>query len=256
MEIVRRAASAVLVMVGAAKEATAPTGFEPGPMGEAFLEHLAKGLSDAAVGEWASYELTRTDGRTSHWRLAAVGEETDERGRPAIWIEMEVGDHAELAAPLAQIRMLVAKRSGSKADAIARLIVAVGADRPQEVPPHSLGALRRELRAVRWSTDAEHPDGMAIHSGQESAVMTGAGTIRSIPIEILRAGTVIQRIWISRRVPLLHLSKLEVPAIGYSMVVTAFGRDAAPRISLPGARSKGIAVERIGRNRADAGQEE
>jgi len=251
MEIMGRAASTVLVLLGAA-----PTRFEPGPMGEALLEHLAKGLSDAAVGEWASYQLTRADGRTSHWRLAAVGQETDQRGRPALWIEMEIGQHAESAAPLAQIRMLVANRSGSKADAISRLIVAVGADPPQEVPPHSLGALRRELRSAPASRDPEGADGIAIHSGQESSVMTGAGTIRSTPIEILHLGTVIQRIWIARRVPLLHLSKLEVPAIGYSMVVAAFGRDATPRIALPSTRPRAIAFEPTGIDGADAGQEE
>ena len=71
--------------------------------------------------------------------------------------------------------------------------------------------------------------------------------------EILRAGAVIERLWISPRVPLLHLAKLEVPATGYAMMVAAFGKDAAPRILLPSEPTKRIGVESIGRN-ADAGR--
>src|SRR5262249_62154800 len=127
-----RTASALLVILAAANEARAPTRLQVA-LGEPLLGHLAHGLSDASVGDWAAYELRRRDGRASYWRLAAVAEETDERGRAAMWIEMEVGEHSELAAPLAQIRMLVAKRRGWGTDAITRLILAVGTDRPPEV---------------------------------------------------------------------------------------------------------------------------
>ncbi len=227
------AVSMLLALLGAGNEARSGVG----PVGEALFEQLSQGLAHASVGDWAEYEVRGGAGRSSYWRLAAVDEEADERGRPALWIEIEVGQHAQLAAPLAQIRMLVAKRTGLEADGITRLFVALGSDRPQEVPAHSMQRMRRELRLPPSSTFlAGEAEGVTIESGRQASLMTGAGTIRSVPIEVLRAGTVIQRIWISDRIPLLHLSKLEVPAIGYSMVVGAFGMNATPRMILPSAR--------------------
>ncbi len=248
------AVSAVLSLLGAAR--MVPTQFDKNPVAEALWAHLSKGLGEAAVGDWVTYEVSGGSGRISHWRLAAVGEKTDDSNRPALWIEMEVGEHALMAAPLVQIRMLVAKRTGLAMERISRLIVALGPDRPQEVPLHALETMRREIgnRGLWAPGVAEEAGGMTIRPGHEARLMTGAGTIPSVPIEVVRGDVVVQRIWMSRRVPLLHLSKLEVPALGYSMQVSAFGTGATPRIILPRARPNRIGVEPFEENPPDAGQ--
>ena len=74
--------------------------------------------------------------------------------------------------------------------------------------------------------------------------MTAAGTVAAIPVEVMFRSTVVKRLWMSRQVPVLHLAKLEIPAIEHSMEVRDFGIDAKPRMVLPGPDDPKIRVER------------
>ena len=80
--------------------------------GKALMDHLAKGLRTTQVGDWVTYKLDGGGARVHYWRLAVVGEEQDKLGRDALWLEMEWGTHPAMRAPLAQIRMLIARGDG------------------------------------------------------------------------------------------------------------------------------------------------
>src|SRR5262249_25426845 len=64
------------------------------------IGRLEAPLRDVHVGDWVSYRIGGGAGREGHWRIAVVGEGLDARGRPALWLEMEFGNEAKLAAPL------------------------------------------------------------------------------------------------------------------------------------------------------------
>ena len=74
--------------------------------------------------------------------------------------------------------------------------------------------------------------------------MTLAGTVAAIPVEVMLRGTVLKRLWMSRQVPVLHLAKLEIPAIEHAMEVRDFGIDAKPRMVLPSPDEPRIRMER------------
>ena len=199
---------------------------------EALLCHMAQGVRDARPGDWISYRTDAGNGRVSFWRFSVVGAEKDARGRDSLWIEIELGQHGELRAPLAQIRMLVARQTGLITEGVTRVYVALGVDRPQEISPGQLPAIlptgHEEDRGLQ--SDAGEA---TVRSGTEHRLMTYAGTLPAIPIETYRQGSLVQRIWMSHRLPLLHLAKLEMPGIGHAMEVTGFGEDARPRMVLP-----------------------
>src|SRR5688500_2923656 len=80
-----------------------------------------------AVGEWVTYRMSGA-GRDVYLRLAVVGEEQDGLGRPAVWMELEWGEHPELASPLAQIRFLAARGRALEPDSVTRVFFAHGHD--------------------------------------------------------------------------------------------------------------------------------
>ena len=200
---------------------------------QVLLRHMMRGASAAAPGDWISYRADAGGGRVSFWRFSVVGTEKDSLGRDSLWIEIELGQHRDLLAPLAQIRLLVATDSGPSSEGITRLFVALGADKPHEVSPEQLG---RILQSARNSPARSiSAGGETIRSRPETRLMTQAGTLPAVPIEIYQEGSLLQRIWMSYRLPLLHLAKLEMPAIGHVMEVIGFGSDAQPRMVLPDA---------------------
>jgi hypothetical protein len=197
------------------------------------LRHMIRGVSAAAPGDWISYRANAGGGRVSFWRFSVVGAKKDLLGRESLWIEIELGEHRDLAAPLAQMRMLVARDTGLSSGGITRLFVALGADKPREISPDQLSRiLQSEGNRPSKSIGA---GGETIRSRPESRLMTQAGTLPAVPIEIYQEGVLLQRIWMSYRLPLLHLAKLEMPAIGHVMEVIGFGTDAQPRMVLPDA---------------------
>ncbi|HXN40822.1 MAG TPA: hypothetical protein VN918_03470, partial [Myxococcaceae bacterium] len=200
---------------------------------DALLRHMAEGVRDARPGDWISYRTDAGNGRVSFWRFSVVGAEKDARGRDSLWIEIELGQHGDLRAPLAQIRMLVARQTGLSSEGVTRVYVALGVDRPQEISPEQLRTLLPSLPESDRSLLPSDADWATVRPGSESRLMTHAGTLPAIPIETYRQGSLVQRIWISHRLPLLHLAKLEMPGIGHAMEVTGFGDGALPRMVLP-----------------------
>src|SRR5262249_48973070 len=182
------------------------------PVAQALLRHMAHGASDAKRGDWISYRTDAGGGRVSFWRLSVVGAEKDALGRDALWIEVELGQHQDLRAPLLQMKMLVAIGKGLGAEGVTRLFVAIGADPPQEISPDQLHTL--------WRSPPARPDSSGeeiIRAREEGRLMTLAGTLPAIPIEIYHRGSLVERIWMSHRLPLLGLAKLEIPSIGHAM---------------------------------------
>ena len=58
-------------------------------------------------------------------------------------------------------------------------------------------------------------------------------------------GSLVERIWMSRRLPLLGLAKLEMPGTGYLMEVTGFGKGATARMILPEQIDRAIRLEPV-----------
>jgi hypothetical protein len=205
-------------------------------------ELLANGpkgfLGDAKVGQWATYRLDGgSPGREFFWRLAVVGEKRDAKGRPAQWVEMEFGAHPAMAAPLAQWKVLVAKGKGFDQDGVSEMYVGIGTGRVQQVASesleHSFGA-EEAPRPKPKGPKPELPAEMRVRRTQPTQLMTLGGTVTAVATEVMYRDTVIKRIWVSDQIPLLHLAKIEIPAIRHSMEVRDFGVDARPRIVLPG----------------------
>jgi hypothetical protein len=211
----------------------ARAGLSTDSVAEALLRQMARGFSDARPGDWISYRTDAGNGRVSFWRFSVVGAEKDARGRDSLWIEIELGQHRDLRAPLAQIRMLVARQTGLITEGVTRVYIALGVDRPQEISPEQLRSLLPSGHEPERGGLQSDADGATVRPGTESRLMTHAGTLPAIPIETYRQGSLVQRIWMSHRLPLLHLAKLEMPGIGHAMEVTGFGKDARPRMVLP-----------------------
>jgi hypothetical protein len=210
----------------------------------ALIEHLGRGVSDARSGEWVSYRFDGGDGRVSYWRLAVVGEEKDRLGRDAAWIEVEVGEHPAFAAPLAQMRMLAARTTGLRRDGVTRLFVAHGADPAVEVSPEALPLRRSATRGPAQPTGGGSD--ARIRTGRAGRIMTPAGTILAVPVELMSGGTVLQRLWMSRSIPVLHLAKMELLPIGHLAEVVDYGFDARPRMILPDPKGLKIAIDPSG----------
>ncbi|MBF5045553.1 hypothetical protein FGE12_24305 [Aggregicoccus sp. 17bor-14] len=215
--------------------AALPARAQTPPAVRTLVEHMARGIRKTQVGDWVTYKLDGGGKRVHYWRLAAVSAEKDRLGRDALWIEVDMGTHPGMAAPLAQMKMLVAKDVGLSAQGITRLIVATGFDRPQEYSPEALAAaLRKEP-----STAAPAPPGPgqgprpAIQAGREVQLMTLAGTVPAVPLEMRYRNTVVKRLWFSREIPVLQIAKIEIPGIGQAMEVRDFGVDAKPLMQIP-----------------------
>jgi hypothetical protein len=216
--------------------------------GKPLLDHLAKGLRTTQVGDWVTYKLDGGGARVHYWRLAVVGQEKDKLGRDALWLEMEMGTHPEMRSPLSQIRMLIAKGDGAAgfdANGITRLIVAMGFDRPQEYSNEALDwSLTKHTQprppAARPKKAMSAP---VVTLGQETRLMTPAGTVTAVPIEVLYRSTVVKRTWMSREIPILNLAKIEIPRIAHALEVHEYGVNAKPRMLLPDPKAPQVKME-------------
>jgi hypothetical protein len=217
--------------------------------GRPLLERLVREARDLQVGQWVTYELDGGAGRASFWRIAVVGQERDKRGRDALWIEIEIGTHPELVAPMAQLRVLVARELGMTSEGISRLVVGQGFEKPMEVAPEAIPAfVAKELPPLAGGATQ---GSMSLRVGSPGSLLTHAGTLRATPVELWDRHVLVQRLWMSPRVPVLHVAKIELPAVEHAMTVHAFGSDAAPRIPLPASEDPKIHLDRY--NAAPAG---
>lgn len=224
-------------------------------------EHFKAGAAEAKVGSWVTYEASGGGDRVHYWRLAIVGEETDPRGRPAYWLEMEIGEHHALRAPLSQLKLLVARGAGIDRDGVTRVILSWGVAKPTELAPDALAAFLRDEPEAPGTPEVTAPPGVALQArtGPQTRLLTAGGTVDAVPISIMLRDTVVKRMWISRQVPILHLARVEVPAISHTLEARDWGIDAKPRIPVPAGGAPKIRVERYDEGQreapASAGQE-
>lgn len=203
------------------------------PLTRALYAQLAHGLPPAAVGQWVTYALHGSGvNRDAYWRLSIVGKQKDGRGREAVWLEMELSEKPSFVAPLLQLKMLVASKGGLQAEGISRAVLAIGAGRPQEVDPVSLSRHLGPGEARGGSHLYEGAEVM-LRPGKSRPLMTAAGTVHALPVELVYRQTVIQRYWVSREIPVLQLAKIEIPGIEDTMEVRDYGLDAKPMIHFP-----------------------
>jgi hypothetical protein len=216
--------------------------------GKELLSHLSKGLRTTQVGDWVTYKLDGGGARVHYWRLAVVGEEKDRLGRDALWIEMEMGTHPAMRAPLSQIRMLIARgQSGGAAfdpRGVTRLIVAMGFDKPQEYSQEALDwALAKPPQPRPASPPQRAVEPPVVRSGQETRLMTPAGTVTAVPLDVMYRSTIIKRTWMSREIPILQLAKVEIPRIAHSLEVFEYGVNAKSRMLLPDPKTPTVKLE-------------
>ncbi|HEX8700062.1 MAG TPA: hypothetical protein VF815_14555 [Myxococcaceae bacterium] len=234
-----RALALVLLLVAGSASASMPS--------KPLLDHLAKGLRTTQVGDWVTYKLDGGGARVHYWRLAVVGQEKDKLGRDALWLEMDMGTHPEMRAPLSQIRMLIARGEGVAFDAngITRLIVAMGFDRPQEYSDEALQWALTNHNKPKAPATRPNPARVTpvVRSGQETRLMTPAGTVTAVPIEVLYKSTVVKRTWMSREIPILNLAKIEIPRIAHALEVHEYGVNAKPRMLLPDPKAPLVKME-------------
>ncbi len=214
--------------------------------GKSLLDHMAKGLRTTQVGDWVTYKLDGGGARVHYWRLAVVGEEKDRLGRDALWLEMEMGTHPAMRAPLSQLRMLIARGEGVSFEpgGVTRLVVAMGFDRPQEYTQEALDwALTKRPPPRPPAAPQRLPSPPVVRSGQETRLMTPAGTVTAVPIELMYRSTVIKRTWMSREIPILQLAKIEIPRIAHALEVFEYGVNAKPRMLLPDPKTPKVKLE-------------
>jgi hypothetical protein len=232
-------------MVAVALLAAAPARAEVHPAARELMQHMSRGARAAKPGDWVTYRFDGGGTRVYYWRMAVVGQEKDREGRDAVWVEMEAGTHPAMKSPLMQLRMLVAREGEEvRYDAISRLFIGGPFDRPQEYSREALEHVLRQQQEERQREQQERaaaapharlPGGgrPVVRSGKETRLMTLAGTVTAVPVEVVYKSTVIKRMWMSREIPLLHLAKMEIPGISHSMEVAEHGIDAKPRMVLP-----------------------
>ena len=220
-----------LVLLGAA-----PMEVPRGMLLEAAPERL-----DARVGEWVTYQM---DGgpQPGFLRLAVVAEQKDAQGRNAVWVELELGQHPAMKAPLAQFLLLVARDTGLRTEGVSRLFVTQGFEKLQEV---DTAALPFFLGSPRPPPSARLPGGQdsTVRRGPPARLMTFSGTVTAEPLEVRHRQLVLKRYWVSREIPILRLAKLEFPPLRYSMEVRDHGVDARPRLVPPAPSDKKITLE-------------
>lgn len=214
-------------------------------------EHMKGGVPETKVGAFVLYQFAGGAGteRVHFVRLAVTGEAVDAQGRPAWWMELEVGTHAKLVAPMAQMKMLVAKTEGISAKGVSRMIVSWGTVKPQELDAAAIAVLLKPPeRDPAEPAEAPGPKAHAefnTRTGKPTRLVTLGGTVEAVPVEIRLRATVVKRIWLSRQVPLLQLARLELPAIDHSMELRDYGFDAKPRILMPPEGSPLVGVTRF-----------
>jgi len=213
------------------------------------VDHMSRGLPTSKVGDWVTYKMNdRADPRRQHyWRIAVVGEEKDAQGRDAVWLELEMGQHHKMRAPLFQLRLLTAK-DVSGPGAITRMYWAWGHERVRELAPEAV----KQVTTADAEKIADDPDegeidpaSVSIKSRPGQRLMTPAGTVTAVPVEVRYRSTVLQRYWLSREIPLLHLAKLEMPPIDHTIEVREYGTGFRSVMILPAPGQPTIGVEQL-----------
>jgi len=199
----------------------------------------AQPLSRARVGEWVEYHLGG-GGRGGYLRLSVVGEERDDRGRDAVWLEIEVADHPSFEAPLARMAVLASRSAGLTEEGISRVVLAPGAERPAEVARSALASLWPSRGLPR---PAPPGGGQGVEVGRPRVISTPAGPVRATPVEVRAEGILLQRFWSSAEVPLIGLARIEAPQAGQSLDLQGFGTAASRRMPLPGPEPGSIRTE-------------
>lgn len=188
---------------------------------------LAEGFDHARAGDWVVYAFSGgAPRRQGFWRIAVVEAARDTLGREAVWVEMELGLDVELRSPLLRARMLVARRLPASG-AVTRLFLALGLEPVREVAPEALASLLRAPPARAAVPGAE------VRRGAPELVSTPAGSVRAAPVEVRAGGALVQRLSLSRQVPVLGLVRWEVPALAHKLEVRDFGAGARARIPPP-----------------------
>ncbi len=215
------------------------------PVGQALTEPLRQGITGGKVGEWATFRIDGGPERVHFWRIAVVGEETDKKGRPACWLELDMGQHHAMKAPLMQLKMLVARGVGMNADGVTRLFVAMGTEKPNELTEDAVAHMLAAdaPKKVQNAPSGKLPVELTTTAGRPSQLMTLAGTLSATPVEVRLRSTVVKRVWVSQQVPLLHLAKMEIPAIGHSIEVRDYGINAQSQMVLPSPGAAKIKLE-------------
>jgi hypothetical protein len=217
----------------------------PLPGGSLIQEHLPNVLSTAKVGEWVTYRFEDggAEGRVYFWRIAVVGEQVDVKGRPAVWVELDVATHHAMKAPLSSMKVLAARATGMTRDGISRLIVAYGIERPREVEAADLPKLLGEAPPKSEPEPGRAMPQVSFKRGEPSRLVTLGGTVTATPIEVRLQQTIFKRYWLCDQIPILHLAKLELPAIGHSMEARDWGLDAKPELAAPDPAAATIRME-------------
>ncbi|MFP2910590.1 hypothetical protein ACLESD_37235 [Pyxidicoccus sp. 3LFB2] len=226
-----------LLLSAAPARAAAP----PQAAMQSLMDHMSKGARTSRQGDWVTYRMDGGGARVHYWRMAVVGQEKDRYERDAVWLEVEFGTHPAMRSPLGQMKMLVAlgEEADPKRHAITRLIASAGYGKPQEYSQEALEhALTKTPRPKEDAPKAKAPPPGAmprptIRTGKQARLMTHAGTVTAVPVEVVVRNTVIKRMWISRELPVINLAKIEIPGIGQSMEVAEYGVDAKSRIRMP-----------------------
>ncbi|MBL8956502.1 MAG: hypothetical protein JNK82_37350 [Myxococcaceae bacterium] len=219
--------------------APAPAGL---PGGSALHAHLPNVLETVKVGEWVTYRFDPGDGREYFWRIAIVGEELDRLGRPAVWVELDVGNHHAMKAPIAQMKVLASRAQGLSAQGVTRMFSAFGIDRPREVEPSELPKVLLG-EAEKKAAEVKRPREVTTRRGEPTRLMTAGGTVSAAPHEVRLGGTLLKRYWVSEAIPILHLAKIEFPAVQHAMEARDWGLDAKAEMATPDPAAATIRME-------------
>jgi hypothetical protein len=214
----------------------------PLPGGSALHAHLPNVLETVKVGEWVTYRFDPGDGREYYWRIAVVGEEVDKLGRPAVWVELDVGNHHAMKAPIAQMKVLASRAQGLSPQGVTRMFSAFGIDRPREVEPGELPKLLAGEGEKKGLTPKPGPE-VTTKKGAPTRLMTPGGTVSASPHEVRLGGTLLKRFWVCDAIPILHLAKIEFPAVQHSMEARDWGLDARPEMVSPDPSAATIRME-------------
>ncbi len=210
---------AVLILAGPSAAAGPPPGAVPPGADSAPV------LQRARVGEWVTYRLDGGGGRVSYLRLAVTSEQPDASGRPAVWVDLELGLEERLRAPLARISVLAARQEGLTRAGISRLIVGAGSARPQELDP---AGFSRWVPAPLLS--APTAPGRAQVVTVERSVSTPAGTVRARCAQTTLGDQVLHSVCTHPGIPLLGLAEVSLPRLGHSLRLQASGVAASRRM--------------------------
>lgn len=230
----------VLTALLSSAPASAPGARPFGPATDAAFDRYGTSMSLGKVGEWVTYRI-KSPRATNYLRIAVVGEEKDKKGRPAVWVEIDAGGHHAMEAPMMQLRFLQARGQPLDREGVTRMFVAIGTGKPQEVEPSRLPEMlgERQKPMVQGSYSPE----LKVSASAAARLMTLAGTIEARKTEIRVGQVLLHQIWVSDRVPLMKLAKLDMPAIRHAMEVRDFGIDARPRMVLPSADEPKLNIE-------------